>query len=67
MLDALQPVLYSKLFWVTAIIGGIYLYMKYIVYTYWERKGVPHDKPRMLTGNATPVVLGKSTLGEFVG
>lgn len=64
MLQALEPLLYSKYFWITAILVGFYAYLKLIVYTYWKRHGIPHEIPHMLFGNALPVVLGKLSIGK---
>ena len=65
MLVTLQPLLRS-LFWASAAAVGICLYLKFVVYTYWSRKGVSHDEPRMLAANAAPVLLGRLTIGETI-
>ncbi|XP_058788782.1 uncharacterized protein LOC131662839 [Phymastichus coffea] len=66
MLQLLEPLLFSKYFWISAILVTLYGYVKFVIFTYWKRHGIPHDPPQLPFGNALPVVLGKKSLGNFV-
>ncbi|XP_014233425.1 probable cytochrome P450 6a14 [Trichogramma pretiosum] len=54
------------LFWLGAIALAIYAYLKLWVFTYWKRRGVPHDEPLVPLGNMLPSLLGKASLGDTV-
>ncbi|XP_001606687.2 probable cytochrome P450 6a13 [Nasonia vitripennis] len=50
-MDFYEDLVYSKLFWATTVLFGVYLYLKYIMYNCWSRNGVPHDSPSIPLGN----------------
>ncbi|XP_033231669.1 uncharacterized protein LOC117182674 [Belonocnema kinseyi] len=66
MLESIEHILQSKLFWCTTFVFGIYLYMKFVIFNYWKKHGVPHETPIVPTGNILPVVLGKVCIGTLV-
>lgn len=61
----MEELVYLKQFWLTVIIVGIYVYLKFVIFNYWKRKGVPHQKPLIPFGNILPVAMGKSSLGKY--
>ena len=67
MIELLTSIFSSKLLlWVTAIVLGIYTYLRYVVYNYWEKEKVPHDPPSIPLGNLPlDTVLGKFSIGKF--
>ncbi|XP_033209032.1 probable cytochrome P450 6a14 [Belonocnema kinseyi] len=66
MLERAELILRSKLFWSTTIVFGIYLYLKFVIFNYWKRKGIPHEVPIIPVGNILPVTLGKQCTGELI-
>ncbi|XP_023246794.1 probable cytochrome P450 6a14 isoform X1 [Copidosoma floridanum] len=66
MLQAMEQMFHTKLFWITVIILGFYTYLKFVVYNYWNKKGIPHDAPSIPFGNTVPVVTGKLSVGNLL-
>ena len=67
MLETFSPIIHTKLFWIPSLILVIiYAYFKFIIYSYWKRKEIPHDEPKIPFGITLPVVLGKASLGNKI-
>lgn len=64
MIEALTQVLQTKLFWVTAFVALIWTYFKFVIYNYWQRRGIPYDEPIVPFGCTLPLFLGKLSIGE---
>lgn len=65
MFDSLESVLYSKIFWFTVIFASVYfVYLKYVKFSYWKRKGIPHEEPVLLFGNLFRSCLGLTSIGK---
>ncbi|XP_058788665.1 probable cytochrome P450 6a14 [Phymastichus coffea] len=43
MIESVESIFSSKIFWIFALLCILYLYFKIIVFTYWKRHGIPHD------------------------
>lgn len=54
------------IFFVTlAVLFLLSSYVKYL-YSYWDRKGFPSEKPRIPFGSLTPIIRIKTTMGELM-
>ncbi|XP_020281100.1 probable cytochrome P450 6a13 [Pseudomyrmex gracilis] len=53
---------------ITAFVVGlcsVYVYYKFVVFNYWRKKGVFYVEPVVPTGNVTPILTGKLSVGEL--
>ncbi|OXU28541.1 hypothetical protein TSAR_006138 [Trichomalopsis sarcophagae] len=65
MFETVGSVLNFKLFWISAIIFVFYSYFKLIIYSYWKRHDIPHDKPTVPFGNiGMDLITKKVSIGE---
>lgn len=51
---------------VTLIIVGLYFYYKLYLFKFWHKKGIFYVKPSFPTGNITPIITGKMSLGKHI-
>ncbi|KAL7304964.1 hypothetical protein TKK_0002759 [Trichogramma kaykai] len=67
MLDLILSIFEYKLFWIHVIgLAVYYVYLKFVAFTYWQRKNVPHEKPVLIFGNILRSCLGLVSIGEDV-
>lgn len=64
VVSSLLAALCSKYFLIP-FIAGIYIYLKFFVYTYWQRNGVQQETPKVPFSNALSAALGKISMGKF--
>lgn len=43
-----------------------YLYLKFVAFRYWERRGIKTLQPSFPFGNLMPVVLQQASMGEYI-
>lgn len=46
------------------LVTAVYIYVKYIVFTFWKRRGVPYAEPTFPFGNFISAFLKKKSFGE---
>lgn len=46
------------------ILSGFYIYFKFVLYTYWRKKGIPYLEPVIPVGNFLKLVQKKCHIGE---
>ncbi|XP_031834821.2 cytochrome P450 6a2 [Nomia melanderi] len=46
-------------------VAGLYIYYKYYVFEFWNKKGVFTVEPTFLVGNMMPILSGKTSHGDF--
>ncbi|XP_058788666.1 cytochrome P450 6a8-like [Phymastichus coffea] len=44
MIELLESVIHSKIFWMTTFLISLYIYLKTVTFSYWQRHGVPQDE-----------------------
>ncbi|XP_020281104.1 probable cytochrome P450 6a14 [Pseudomyrmex gracilis] len=44
---------------------SVYMYYKFVVFTFWRKKGVFYIEPVVPVGNVASLVIGKVSVGEF--
>ncbi|XP_036150646.1 cytochrome P450 6k1-like isoform X2 [Monomorium pharaonis] len=45
------------------ILSVVYIYYKYVIFSFWHKRGVFYIEPVVPTGNVTPLVTGKAQVG----
>ncbi|XP_012277385.1 probable cytochrome P450 6a14 [Orussus abietinus] len=55
----------SKLLWITFFVVSIYLYLKWVVFGYWKRLGVPYEEPIVPVGNLYESLVKNVSFGDF--
>lgn len=48
------------------ILGAVYVYVKLVMFQYWQRRGVPTLVPSFPLGNFGPSILQRLSIGEVV-
>lgn len=52
--------------WLAVLIVSLYLYLKFVTFTYWKRKNVPHEKPIVPFGNTWRYITNQVSMGELM-
>lgn len=50
--------------WLAVLIVSLYLYLKFVTFTYWKRKNVPHEKPIVPFGNTWRYITNQVSMGN---
>lgn len=59
-------ILHSKFFLVVLVLLLLYIYFKVVLYSYWKKNNVLHEKPIVPLGTlSTKFVMKKINLGEL--
>lgn len=67
MLDFLNALVSSKLFWLIALPSIVlYCYLKFVKFTYWKRHGLPYEEPTFVFGNIGRSCLGLTSIGKLL-
>ncbi|XP_024936351.1 probable cytochrome P450 6a14 [Cephus cinctus] len=53
-----------KFYLLAGAIGAIYLYVKLVIFKYFDRRGIPYERPTFPFGNVSGVFRGKMSIGE---
>lgn len=58
---------FTKIHFLFFIIILIYLYFKFVAYSYWKKHGVPHENPTVPFGTMKwDFIFKKTNLGKFI-